>query len=83
MYTMFAFEGNANQMSALGWNTRCLQQLLVNASSLPPQTEVLSQYSVWVPLCTLFTLLIFCVVLTSRLPDLQALSCALVKRHIF
>ena len=74
MYTMFAFEGNANHIFTLGWNIQCLHQFLVIASSLSPQTEVLSPYSVWIPLCRLFTLLIFCCVLTLRLPDFQALS---------
>ena len=83
MYTMFAFEGNANQIFALGWNIRCLHQFLVIASSLSPQTEVLSPYSVWVPLCRLFALLIFCGVLTLRLPDFQALLGVLAQRQIF
>ena len=83
MYTVFAFEGNTNNILALGWNIRCLHQFLVIASSLSPQTEVLSPYSVLVPLCRLFTLLIFCVVLTLRLPDFQALLGVLVPRQTF
>ena len=83
MYTMLALEGNANQIFALGWNIGCLHQFLVIASSLFPQTEVLSPYSVLVPLCRLFTRLIFCGVLILRLPDFQALSIVLLQRQIF
>ena len=83
MYIMFAFEGKANQMFAIAWNIRCLHQFLVIASSLSPQIEVLSPSSVWVPLCTLFTLLIVCVALTLGLPDFQALSGVLVQRQTF
>ena len=83
MYTRFAFEGNGNQPFAVGRNIWCLHQFLVFAPSLSPQTEVLSPYSVWVPPCRLFTLLIFCVVLTLRLPDFQALSGVLVQTQTF
>ena len=83
MYIMCAFEGNANQIFAIGWNIRCLHQCLVIAASLPQQTEVLSPYSAWVPLCRIFTLLTFCVVFTLRLPGFQALSDVLVQRKIF
>ena len=83
MYTMFAFEGNANQIFALWWYIWCLHPFLVNVPSLSPQTEVLSPHSVWVPLSRLFTLLIFRGVLTLRLPDFQALSGFLVQIQIF
>ena len=45
MYITFAF-GCSEQIFAIGSNVRCLHQLLVFASSLCPQTEVLSPYSV-------------------------------------
>ena len=83
MYTMFAFEGNANQIFALEWTIRCLHQFWAIASYSSPQTEVLSPYSVPVPLCRLFTQLIFCVVLTLRFPNFQALSGVLVQSQTF
>ena len=46
MYTTFTFQGNAKEIVALGWDILCLHQFLVIASSLSPQTEVLSPYSV-------------------------------------
>ena len=83
MYIVFAFEGNTNQIFAIGLNIRCLHQFLVIASSVSPHTAVLSPHSVWAPLCRLFTLLIFWVVVTLRLPDFKVLSGILTQRQTF
>ena len=83
MYTMFACESKADQLFAIEWNVQCLHRLLVFVTSFSPRTEVLSPYSALVPPCRLFSVLIFCILLTLRLPDFQALSGVLVQRQIF